>query len=59
MRESTVRRVEGLPVFPSWARCYEAFFEQDFKDLYGALEQIVQETAAIGGRRNRKKNTDA
>ncbi len=42
--EELVVKVENIEVFSNWYDCYSKYYEEDFKDRYNSVEEVVQDT---------------
>ena len=42
--EELVVSVTKVEVFSNWYDCYEKYFEEDFKDKYDRVEDVVEDT---------------
>ena len=40
--------VVGIEVFKNWYDCYKKYFEEDFKDRYGTVQDVVDDTYSGG-----------
>lgn len=46
--EEFLVEVTNIEVYPNWHSCYSAHFDEDFKDRYPSVEDIVEDTYAGG-----------
>lgn len=42
--EEFLVEITNIEVFPNWEECYAAYFEEDFKDSYASVIDIVEDT---------------
>lgn len=42
--EEFVVDVKNIEIFDNWYECYKKYYEEDFKDRYKSIEEVVQDT---------------